>query len=106
MTNKLEDRTQGAISLGPTGNLKGTFNLFLLRSGKKITCGQFTAVPNPTIVMKRAAAMASAEKQNEGLIFENRTGAAVKNILPDDEANEVFNEIDRNITGADWKAEI
>ena len=78
LTNKLEDRTQGAISLRPTDNLQGTFNLFLLRSGKKITCGQFTAVPNPTIATKRAAAMASAEKQNEELIFENRTGAAVK----------------------------
>ena len=41
VTNTLEERTQGAICLRPTGNLQGTYNLFSMRSGKKITCGQF-----------------------------------------------------------------
>ena len=30
----------------------------------------------------------------------------VNDILTDDEANEAFNEIDRNITGVDWGMEI
>ena len=55
--------------------------------------------------MKRVAAMSLAEKQNEGLIFENRTGAMVNDILPDDEANEEFKKIDRNITGVEWETE-
>ena len=88
MTNTLEERAQGAICLGPTGNLQGVYNFFSLRSGKIITCGNFTEVPTPTIVMKRVAAMALAKKQNKGLIFENRTGATVNDILPDDKANE------------------
>ena len=49
--------------------------------------------------------MALAEKQNEGLIFENRTRATVNDILPGDEANEAFDEIDGNITGVEWYAE-
>ena len=49
--------------------------------------------------------MALPKKQNKGLIFENCTGATVNDILPDDEANETFNEIDRNISGVDWEAE-
>ena len=53
--------------------------------------------------MKRVAAMALAEKQNEGLIFENLTGATVNDILLDDEANEAFDKIDGNITGVDWE---
>ena len=57
------------------------------------------------IFMKRVAAMALAEKQNEGFIFENRTGATVNDILPDDEANEAFEKIDGNITVVDWEAE-
>ena len=57
------------------------------------------------IVMKRVAAMVLAEKQNESLIFENRTGATVNDILPDDKVNEAFDEIDRNITGVEWEAE-
>ena len=77
VTNTLEERTQGAICLGLTGNLQGTYNLLLLRSDKKITRGKFTEVPIPTIFMKRVATMALAEKQNECLIFENHTGATV-----------------------------
>ena len=49
--------------------------------------------------MKRLAAMALAEKQNEGLIFENRTDAMVNDILPDDEANKAFDKLNGNITG-------
>ena len=61
-------------------------------------------MPTPTIVMKRVAAMAKTEKQNEGLIFENRTGATLNDILPDDKANEAFDKIDGNITGVEWEA--
>ena len=52
VTNTLEERTQGVICLGTTGNLQGNYNLFLLRSGKKTTRGKFREVPTPTIVMK------------------------------------------------------
>ena len=51
--------------------------------------------------MKRVAAMALDEKQNEGLIFENHTGATVNDILPDDKANEAFDKINGNITGVE-----
>ena len=54
--------------------------------------------------MKRVAAMDLSEKQNEGLIFENRTGATLNDILPDDKANEAFDKIDGNITGVEWEA--
>ena len=33
VTNALEERTQVAICLGPTGNLQGTYNSFSPRSG-------------------------------------------------------------------------
>ena len=58
--------------------------------------------------MKHVAEMNLAKKQNKGLIFENRTGATVNDILPDDETNEAFDKIDGNITGVEcWaKAEI
>ena len=62
LTNTLEERTRGSVCLGPTVNLQGTYNLFLQRSGKKITHGKFTEVPTPTIIMKRVAAMALAGK--------------------------------------------
>ena len=39
------------------------------------------------------------------MIFENCTGSTVNNILPDDEANEIFDKLDRNIIGVDWETE-
>ena len=103
--NKLEERTQGAICPGPAGNLQGTYNLFSLLSGKKITHRKFTEVPMPTIVMKQVAVMPIAKKKNEGHIFENRTGVTVNDIFPDDDANEVFNKIYGNTAGVDWEEE-
>ena len=86
VTNTLEERTQGAICIGPTGNLKGACKRILLQSGEKISRGKFTEVPTLMIIMKQVVAMALAKKQNEGLIFENHTGATVNNILLGDEA--------------------
>ena len=39
------------------------------------------------------------------MIFETHTGATVKYILPDDKANEAFDELDGNIKGVDWEVE-
>ena len=69
VTKTLEERTQGAIYLGTTGNIQGTYNFFSLRSGKNITRGKFIEVTTPNIVMKQVAEIALSEKKNEGLIF-------------------------------------
>ena len=55
--------------------------------------------------MKRVAEMVSAEKQNEVLIFEKRTGATVNDIMTDGEANEAFNKIYGIIVGMEWETE-
>ena len=39
------------------------------------------------------------------MIFENRIGATVNDILPDDKANEAFDKLNGNITGVYWEAE-
>ena len=62
-------------------------------------------VTTPTIVMKQLAAIALDEKQTEVLVFDNGVGVAVNNILLDNNTNEVFDKIDRNIEGVEWEAE-
>ena len=42
MTNLMVDQTQGAICLGPTGNLQGSYAFLLLHTGRNITQSQFT----------------------------------------------------------------
>ena len=65
VANTLEEKTQRSICLRPTGNLQGTYILFLLRSDKKMTRGQFAEVPTPTIVIKRVASMAIAKNRTQ-----------------------------------------
>ena len=53
LTNSLNTRTVGAICLGPTGNLQGSYKFFSLHSGKLITCCAWTALPMPQEVMSQ-----------------------------------------------------
>ena len=69
VTNKLGERTQGAIYLVPKGNVQGTYNFSPYGLDKNITHGKFTEVPIPTIVIQPVVAMALSKKQNEGLSF-------------------------------------
>ena len=55
--------------------------------------------------MKRVVAVALAENQSEGLIFENCTGIAVDDVLPDYDANKAFREIDVELTGVELETE-
>ena len=72
VTNLLVHRTQGAIYIGPTGNLQGSYALLSLRTGMNITQSQFTELPTPPPVTRRLIAMAMHEKQKKGLVFEDR----------------------------------
>ena len=44
------------------------------------------------------------QEKNKEVFFENHS-VMVNNILPDDDANEAFNKIDRNIAVVDWEVE-
>ena len=46
-----------------------------------------------------------AKTQPEGLFFDNCTGISVEDILPDDDANEAFSKIDRNIVGVECQTD-
>ena len=58
----------------------------------------------PTIIIKRVAAMAVAEKQTEEIIFDNTFGLTVNDILTYGDANEAFRKIDINVVGVEWEA--
>ena len=47
VTNTLEERTQGAICLGPTGNLQGTYNFFCYALEKKSPAYNSQRYPHP-----------------------------------------------------------
>jgi hypothetical protein len=66
--NAMISRTVGAISLGPTGNIQGTYKFMSLLTGKLIKARSFTSLPMPKEVVKQVEEMAtsnSSSKQDE-----------------------------------------
>jgi hypothetical protein len=65
--NSQSPRTQGAISLGPSGNLQGGYKFMALNTGKKITRRSWDVIPMPDTVIARVNALGT--DQPEQLIF-------------------------------------
>ena len=72
VNNLMVDRTQGAICLGPTGKLQGSYVFLLLRTGREITWSQFTELPTLPHITRRVISMTMHEKQKNRLVFEDR----------------------------------
>jgi hypothetical protein len=53
--NDMVQRTQGAISLGPSGNAQGGHKFFTLTTGKVVTCRIWTELPTSVAVIERVA---------------------------------------------------
>ena len=73
-TNRPDACTVGAICLGPTGNLQGSYKFLNLRTGKKITCRNFTPLPMPQAVIDRVNQLSKLDSQPELLTFFDRNG--------------------------------
>ena len=83
-TNTQGARTVGAICLGPTGNLQGSYKFLNLRSGRLITRRNWTSLPMPDEVIKRVDQLGRNEGQPELLTFFDRRGLVIGDLtLPD-----------------------
>ena len=74
VTNQMVDRSQGAICLGSTVNLQGSYEFLSLRTGRNITHSQFTEMLITPRVTRLVIAIVMYEKQQTGLVFEDRNG--------------------------------
>jgi hypothetical protein len=57
-------RTNGAIYLGPSGNLQGGFKFMALNSGKKIVRRSWDVIPMPYLVIDRVNALGRDQPQH------------------------------------------
>jgi hypothetical protein len=57
--NSQLSRTKGAISLGPSGNMKGGFKFMALNTGKKIVRRSWDVIPMRDVVISRVNALGS-----------------------------------------------
>jgi hypothetical protein len=73
-------RTQGAICLGPSGNLQGGFKFMSLASGKVLSRRTWDQIPMPNSVITRVNEL--GKDQPELFIFTDRKGRPIGDIEP------------------------
>jgi hypothetical protein len=74
--NAMESRTVGGISLGPTGNIQGSYHFLSLLTGRRIKARSFTPFPMPADMVKKVQEMATRE--DEELEFLDRNERAYR----------------------------
>ena len=79
--NSQAERTQGAIALGPSGNIQGGYKFLSLSSGKKITRRNWEVIAITDPIVKLVEKMADDQDQPELMEFSDRYG----NTIVDDE---------------------
>ena len=76
-TNTQAACTVGAICLGPTSNIQGSYYFLNLSTGKCITRRRWTQLPMPQEVIDRVNQLGTAEAQPQLLTFYNRRGLLI-----------------------------
>jgi hypothetical protein len=94
-------RTQGAICLGPSGNIQDGFKFMSLTTGKRIARRTWDIIPMPQTVIDRVNKL--GKDQPEQFIFTNRKGHLIGDMeLPSsDEDDDLTHDDHAEIPGVD-----
>jgi hypothetical protein len=71
--NAMESRTVGGVSLGPTGNIQGSYNFLSLLTGHRIKARSFTPLPMPADVIAAVESFAPTNAVRDP-VFQDRNG--------------------------------
>jgi hypothetical protein len=82
-------RTVRAISLGPTGNIQGTYKSMSLLTGKLIKARSFTPLPMPEDVAKQVERMGASNYSSENENIPLNPTAASEGYQPPDEEDDL-----------------
>eukprot|EP00957_Ditylum_brightwellii_P164238 12504072-Ditylum_brightwellii.AAC.1 len=95
----MQNRTTGAVTLGPSLNMQGGYKLLNLISGQIINRREFTELPMPDSVIKRMEELTTADGEDGNIIFTNRACTKIANIKETDEYEDW--SANANLTGVD-----
>jgi hypothetical protein len=96
-------RTQGAICLGPSGNIQGSFKFMSLTSAKKIVQRIWDKIPMPQTVIDRVNHL--GKDQPEQFIFTDRKGQPIGNVKDLPGADNLDTDADNELAGVDREIE-
>jgi hypothetical protein len=89
-------RTNGVISLGPSGNMQGGFKFMALKTGKKMVRRSWDVIPMTDLVIDKVNALGIDQPQQ--MAFTDRHGRLIGNIqIPGVDANEDDNDPIRGV---------
>ena len=94
-------RTQGAICLGPSGNIQGGFKFMSLTSAKKIVRRSWDKIPMPQTVIDRVNHL--GKDQPEHFAFTDRKGQPIGDVEALHVAEDT--DVDDELTGVDGEIE-
>ena len=96
--NSMQERTTGAICLGPTGNDQGTHWFMSLTTGLKIARTRWTALPMPQDVIERVNEMGRKQGMPPTLTFGDRHGKEIEDHLDElsDDEDSTYNPASDN----------
>jgi hypothetical protein len=98
--NSQAARTQGAICLGPSGNIQGGYRFLSLTTGKRISRRTWDIIPMPQTVIDRVNLL--GKDQPELFVFTDRKGRPIGDIDVTDQTQEdLDNEDHVDIPGVD-----
>src|SRR5210317_1045814 len=84
--NNMNERTVGAICLGPSYNLQDGYKFYSLLTGKKLVRRQFTPCPMTQDVIDRVIELGEQQAGPHGLVFKDKRGNIVEQYI-DEEAS-------------------
>jgi hypothetical protein len=84
--NAMVSKTVGRISLGPTGNIQGTYRFLSILSGKQIQDRSFTPLPMPSDVIEKDESFAPSG--NQEIEFGDINGDADNSAWQEEEEND------------------
>ena len=87
-SNNMEQRTMGAICLGPTGNQQGGHWFMSLSSGERVTRYRWTELPIPKEVIDRVSAIGRRQGMPSTITYADRHGREIGETIADYQAVE------------------
>lgn len=102
VTNTLKERTLGAISLGPVGNIQGSYNFLSLKTWKVVKRRSWVGLPMPDVVIELLNKKANddiAFLKQKGVVFELENDDQ-PGILDDQPVDEIEEQVDDNTSVA------
>jgi hypothetical protein len=96
-------QTQGAICLGPSGNIQGGFKFMSMTSSKKIVQRSWDKIPMPQTVIDQVNHL--GKDQPEQFIFTDRKGQPIGDVEDLPGADDLDTDADNELAGVDGKIE-